>query len=97
MQDVIFCLSAECHNTDPADADKVVQALMLLSKDSRWLNVMAKCEGAWCLPKHALAKRHLEPLLQDLDSHGALSGTELTLIRHFYTDLLVSKHTHIIV
>ena len=73
-----------------------MQALVLLSKDSDWLNIMAKCEGAWSLPKHALAQQHLEPLLQDLDSQGALSGKEVALIRHFYRDLLVSTHAHII-
>ena len=70
----------------------IVQAVEQLSKDSRWLNIMAECEGAWCLPRHALAQQQLTTLLQQLDKQHALDSSQLALIRHFYTDLLVSKH-----
>ena len=70
-----------------------MQALVQLSEDLKWSSVMAGCNGAWCVPRPALAEKQLTTLLQQLDNQHALDSKQLALVRHFYTDLLVRVHT----
>ena len=73
-------------------ADVILQALVQVSSDPDWSSLMSSSQMSRAQTKRAVAQNQLEPLLDQLQACSALNSAKLTIIRNFYTTLLVSLH-----
>lgn len=73
-------------------ADMILQALLQVSSDPKWSSLMASSQSSRAQTKRAVTQDELEPLLDHLQACRALNSAKLSLIRNYYTTLLVSLH-----
>ena len=71
-------------------ADVILQALLQVSSDPDWSSLMASSQSSRAQTKRAVAQDQLQPLLDQLQACRALNSAKLSLIRNYYTTLLVS-------
>ena len=69
-----------------------LQALVQVSSDPDWSSLMSSSQILRAQTKRAVAQDQLEPLLDQLQACRALNSVKLSLIRNYYTILLVSLH-----